>query len=253
LKSRLSHIIIDQVSKKYKASNEASLEGISMRIDANEKFGILGPNGAGKTTLISIMCGLLDATAGSVSYYNQDQEEISGTELKTAIGFVPQDYAFYHELTPLQNLDYFGAMYNLSRDMIVQRSDKLLAVLGLSDVAKKKVGAFSGGMKRRVNLAIGLLHDPSILFLDEPTVGVDVQSKFAIMQFLEGLSASTTIIYTSHHLAEAENFCDSIALLDHGKLLAMDRTKSLIAQHGSADLETLFINLTGEGYRDQHV
>jgi ABC-2 type transport system ATP-binding protein len=172
-------------------------------------------------------------------------------EQKSRIGFVPQEYAFYQELTPRQNLDYFGAMYNLSKDTLTQRREHLLEVLGLQKAADKKVGTFSGGMKRRVNLAIGIIHQPDILFLDEPTVGVDVQSRNAIIRYLQNINQTgTTIIYTSHHMAEAEEFCKHIALIDHGKLMAAGELDSLKKQHSVASLQSLFINLTGEAYRD---
>jgi len=245
-----SYIDIIQVSKKYKNADQESLKNLSVQIPIHSKFGILGPNGAGKTTLISILCGIIEPTHGRVDYFINN-EKITPFLLKYKIGYVPQEYAFYEELTPLQNLSYFGAFYNLSKQEIKTKSDVLLSVLGLESVTNKRIKTFSGGMKRRVNLAIGLIHDPEILFLDEPTVGVDAQSKFAIIKFLENLNKSgTTIIYTSHHLSEAENFCSHIALIDKGKLVANNLLGDLIEQNQAANLEDLFIKLTGEDYRD---
>jgi ABC-2 type transport system ATP-binding protein len=200
--------------------------------------------------LISILCGIIEQTSGKISYYNTFGE-ISASARRTAIGFVPQEYAFYQELTPRQNLDYFGAMYNLSKTKLVARREELLDVLGLSKWADKKVGTFSGGMKRRVNLSIGIIHEPAILFLDEPTVGVDVHSKNAIIKYLQEINGlGTTIIYTSHHMSEAEEFCNRIALIDNGKVIANGVLTELLKDNQSESLQSLFIKLTGEEYRD---
>ena len=237
-------VVVDNVSKRYKKAEEYSLQQVSFTIFRGDRFGILGPNGAGKTTLISILCGIMHLSSGDVTY--------NSSELKhNIIGFVPQDFAFYNELTASQNLEYFGALYNLSRKEIKERSENVLTLLGLSNVANKKVKTFSGGMKRRLNLAIGILHDPSVLFLDEPTVGVDIQSKNAIIQFLHKLNKQgTTIIYTSHHLSEAEEFCNKIAILDYGKLIAFDEISALKETHEAGTLMDVILKLTGEGYRD---
>lgn len=246
----LSCIEIENVSKKYSGAAENSLSGISIHINQSDIFGLLGPNGAGKTTLISILCGIIPASGGEIRFYH-DGRELTQTERRHTTGYVPQDFAFYQELTPRQNLDYFGAMYNLSSKKVVQRREELLDVLGLSRFGDQKVGTFSGGMKRRVNLAIGIIHEPRILFLDEPTVGVDVQSKNAIIRYLQHInSMGTTMIYTSHHMAEAEEFCNHIAFIDGGKVIADGDLTSLLQIHHSSSLQALFIKLTGEAYRD---
>lgn len=243
-------IEVRNVYKRYKAAQEDSLSGVSLRITQGDVFGLLGPNGAGKTTLISVLCGIIPVSSGNVQFYH-DGEPYSEAERKRRIGFVPQEYAFYQELSPRQNLDYFGAMYNLSKTQLEERREHLLQVLGLEKAADKKVGTFSGGMKRRVNLAIGIIHQPQILFLDEPTVGVDVQSRNAIIRYLQQINQDgTSIIYTSHHMSEAEEFCKNIALIDHGKVIAAGELQDLKTQHAVANLQTLFINLTGEEYRD---
>ena len=180
-----------------------------------------------------------------MTYQTENNTDITGINLKKIIGFVPQEYAFYHELTPVQNMNYFGSLYNLSREEIKQKTDSLLSILGLADVAHKKINTFSGGMKRKVNLAIGLIHSPSILFLDEPTVGVDVQSKLSIIEFLtETSKQGTTIIYTSHHLSEAESFCDEILLISKGNIVTNGPTKDIIQKNNANDLQSLFIKLT---------
>jgi ABC-2 type transport system ATP-binding protein len=241
----LASIDINNISKKYKTATTESLSNVSFSIKAGKTIGILGPNGAGKTTLISILCGLIEATLGSVSYQTENNKTITGVDLKKIIGFVPQEYAFYHELTPVQNMNYFGSLYNLSKDEIKEKTDSLLSILGLTDVANKRINTFSGGMKRKINLAIGLIHNPAILFLDEPTVGVDVQSKLSIIAFLKAIrNQGTTIIYTSHHLSEAEDFCDELLLISKGKIVANGSTKKLIEEYKSEDLQSLFIKLT---------
>lgn len=243
-------IELHNVSKKYAKSSRYSLEELSFSIIKGEKLGVFGPNGAGKTTLMSILCRIIPQTSGDVHYRDNDKN-VSNKEFLNSIGYVPQDFSFYSELSPYQNLRYFGTLYNIPKAELKSRIEKLLTVLGLNQVMHKKVQTFSGGMKRRVNLAIGIINNPSILFLDEPTVGVDVQSKNAIMTYLEELNKNgTTIIYTSHHLNEAEEFCDKIVLLDHGKLIAHDDLKALINKHNAEDLQALFLQLTGIAYRD---
>ncbi|MCH2045885.1 MAG: ABC transporter ATP-binding protein [Saprospiraceae bacterium] len=245
-----TRIRITDIRKRYPKAYRESLCGLGFEIQTGEKFGILGPNGAGKTTLISILCGILQPSSGGVQYLDRGVP-VQFREIRKELGFVPQDYAYFEELTPVQNLEYFGALYNLNKKEIRKNTEYLLEVLNLSNVARKPVHTFSGGMKRRVNLAIGIIHQPTILFLDEPTVGIDVQSKLAIIRFLNELNTSgTTIIYTSHHLSEAEQFCDRIVLVDQGKKIAMGPTKALLQQHKLKDLQDLFIQFTGEGYRD---
>lgn len=243
-------IKIKNLAKRYEGATIDSLQNVSLTISAGDKYGILGPNGAGKTTLISILCGILEASSGLVEY-RFDGKVVDYKTIQAKIGFVPQEYALYQELTAVQNLEYFGAMYNLNKQEIAQRTYEILKTLGLSSVAHKKIQTFSGGMKRRVNLAIGIIHQPSILFLDEPTVGVDVQSKVAILRFLNELNEQgTTIIYTSHHLSEAQEFCNRIALIDQGKIIIKGDLKSLLKEHQAVDLKSLFIAFTGEEYRD---
>tara|TARA_Y100000782_G_C10188984_1_gene269079 strand:- start:1359 stop:2102 length:744 start_codon:yes stop_codon:yes gene_type:complete len=236
--------IID-VRKKYPDAPFYSLKGVNLTINTQEKYGILGPNGAGKTTLISILCRVLEPSEGDVRYFS-GEKEILPPEFQTKLGYVPQEYAFYEELTPIQNLDFFGAMYGVGRKEIRSRALSVLDRIGLSDVAHKKVNSFSGGMKRKVNLAIGIIHNPEVLILDEPTVGVDIQSKISILSFLDELNRSgTTIIYTSHHLDEAQEFCTRIAFLDQGNIVDEGATNELLAKHNASTLKELFITLSG--------
>lgn len=240
-------LTISNLSKQYKAAGRDALSKVSISVSKGSRFGIIGPNGAGKTTLISIVCGLIEASEGSFEY--NYERTLSSLEKKKFIGYVPQDFSFYEELSPKQNFDFFGAMNGLSNSEIKDNSSQLAQILGLKEVFNKKVKDFSGGMKRRVNLAIGMLHKPEILFLDEPTVGVDVQSKYAIFNYLKKINEEgCSIIYTSHHLAEAEDFCTDLAIIDHGKLLVQGKTSDLVKE---GTLEKLFIELTGEEFRDQ--
>lgn len=243
-------IEINQLTKRFSGKSTPALDSISLSISKGEKFGLFGPNGAGKTTLISILCGIIKADTGSVNY-RVNEKEFSPKSILPYIGFVPQDFAFYSELTPYQNLMYFGRLHKIPKEQLKEKVDFLLKVVGLEHVKSKKIQSFSGGMKRRINLAIGLVNDPEILFLDEPTVGVDVQSKVAIINLLEELNKNgTTIIYTSHHLKEAENFCDRIALLDNGKIIGVGELKDLLIENSVEDLEELLIQLTGNTLRD---
>ncbi|MES2331837.1 MAG: ABC transporter ATP-binding protein [Bacteroidota bacterium] len=226
---------------------------LSLQVPAGIRFGLFGPNGAGKTTLMNLMTGLLSFTKGSI--------ELNGNEIKKKdksinrlFGFIPQDFSFYQELTPVENLQFFGAWSGLKSAAIKQRTDELLDVLGLTEVRNKPVEKFSGGMKRRVNLAIGVIHEPSILFLDEPTVGVDVQTRHAIIHYLKEMNKKgTTLVYTSHQLSEAEDLCEEIALIDQGRIIANGRTDSLLLAHKQNGLEELFLELTGKNYRNADV
>jgi len=247
-----SIIKIESLSKKYKNADQYSLNNVSLDIHEGEIFGLLGPNGAGKTTLISMLCGLIKPTSGhftidDLNYTNH------ALKIKRIIGVVPQEYALYPTLTARENLHYFGSMYGLKSNDLKDKVIEALDLLGLLKFADKRIDTFSGGMKRRINLIAGILHNPKVLFLDEPTVGVDVQSKNAIIDYLKVLNQNgTTIIYTSHHLAEAEDFCTNIAILDRGRIFAQGTPSSLIDSTEEArNLEEVFISLTGKDFRDE--
>lgn len=244
-------IKIEQVSKKYKDAENFSVFDLNLLIHEKEIFGLLGPNGAGKTTLISILCSLIKPTSGSFSIDGLTYQK-NKNQLKQLIGIVPQEYALYPSLSAFENLKYFGSMYGLKGNFLDEKINNALDHLGLIAFAHKKIDTFSGGMKRRVNLIASILHNPKVLFLDEPTVGVDVQSKNVIIEFLQELNKNgTTIIYTSHHLNEAEIFCTRVAIIDHGKLIIKGKPKELIEKNeGSHNLEDVFISLTGKALRD---
>lgn len=244
-------IQLNQLSKKYKGTDFYSVSEMDLAIEKGEIFGLLGPNGAGKTTLISMLSSLIKPTSGSflIDGLNFQQHK---NQLKQLIGIVPQEYALYPTLTAFENLSYFGNMYGLKGKPLKENIRTHLENLGLLNFSHKKIDTFSGGMKRRINLIASILHKPKVLFLDEPTVGVDVQSKNVIIEHLKQLNATgTTIIYTSHHLNEAENFCSKVAIIDHGRLICKGRSKALIAENANAsNLEELYIDLTGTELRD---
>lgn len=242
-------IEINNLGFAYAENTGVVFENFNLTIAAGERFGLLGPNGAGKTTLMNLITGVLRAQKGNIRIFGKNISTQS-TEAKRLFGFVPQHHSFYQELSPVENLEFFGAWAGMNRTAIKQRTNELLSVLGLSAVGNKPVSKFSGGMKSRVNLAIGVIHRPQILFLDEPTTGVDVQSRHAVIQYLKELNkAGTTLVYTSHLLSEAENLCTRVALLDNGKIIVEDSLSNLL-QSEPGGLETLFLNLTGRNYRD---
>jgi ABC-2 type transport system ATP-binding protein len=244
-------IQINQLSKKYKGAENFSVSELSLNIDEQEIFGLLGPNGAGKTTLISMLSSLIKPTSGSFTINSLNYQE-NKKALKQLIGIVPQEYALYPSLTAFENLSYFGSTYNLKGKVLKEKISKHLETLGLTDFANKKISTFSGGMKRRINLIASILHKPKVLFLDEPTVGVDVQSKNVIIDHLKQLNATgTTMIYTSHHLNEAEDFCTRVAIIDNGKIISKGKPKTLVSEHQDArNLEDVFLAITGKALRD---
>jgi ABC-2 type transport system ATP-binding protein len=242
-------VSVEKVNFRYANNAELALSNIDLKISAGDRFGLFGPNGAGKTTLISMMTGLLKPSSGRVQLFGMDAA--ADRNAKKIFGYVPQDFAFYDELTPVENLEFFGAWSGLNRSRVKKRTDELLTVLGLNEVRNKVLKTFSGGMKRRLNIAIGVIHEPKILFLDEPTVGVDVQTRFAIIDYLKQLNAQgATLIYTSHLLQEAQDLCKHIALIDDGKIILNDDLEKLLIEHDKEGLEELFLNLTGKAYRD---
>jgi ABC-2 type transport system ATP-binding protein len=243
-------IDITDMEFRYPDNTDLSFSHFNLKIKKGERFGLFGPNGAGKTTLMNLMAGVLRPDDGRITLLDHD---VSGHHktVNKLFGFVPQDLSFYPELSTVENLEFFGAWSGLNGRKIKQRTNELLNILGLEEVRDKPVQKFSGGMKRRVNLAIGVIHNPPILFLDEPTVGVDVQTRHAIITYLRTLNEKgTTLIYTSHQLSEAEDLCEHIALLDNGKIITHGNIHALLKEHKNESLEDLFINLTGKEYRN---
>ncbi len=234
----------------------AAVDGVTFGIDEGETFGLLGPNGAGKTTSISMICGLLEPDGGEV--------EVGGIPIttrstagKSEIGLVPQDLAIYPDLTAAENLTFFGKLYGMKGPPLADRVNEVLGVIGLSDRRDDLVKEYSGGMKRRLNIGIGLLHRPRLLILDEPTVGVDPQSRNAILESVESLSAEgMAVLYTTHYMEEAERLCDRVAIIDEGTIKAEGTRRDLVSMVGekdrvaitaSGDVEAAASDLTGLG------
>ncbi len=208
-----------------------ALDGISFEVEKAATFGLLGPNGAGKTTTISILCGLIKPDSGTVTL--NGKSDPSRMDVRSRLSVVPQSLAIYEELTARENLKFFGRMYDLSGKTLQKRVDYCLELAGLQKRDKQSAAKFSGGMKRRLNLACSLMHDPDIILLDEPTAGVDPQSRNSIFHTIDSFKAEgKTILYTTHYMEEAQRLCDRILILDMGKVLAIGSLNELISAHG---------------------
>ena len=242
-------ISIEGLSFRYPGRRENCLNDLNLKVEQGERFGLFGPNGAGKTTLLHLLTSIIRFREGTISYFGEPFRASSVQKRK--LGFVPQEYAFYEDLTPVENLYFFAAQYGLSLRESKSRAEELLDVMGLKKVSGIRVREFSGGMKRRLNLAIGVIHQPVILILDEPTVGVDVQTRHSIIEYLLELnSRGTTLVYTSHQLYEAEKLCNRVALMDEGRILVHDNLDDIAGNEKANRLEALFLSLTGKALRD---
>jgi ABC-2 type transport system ATP-binding protein len=227
--------VLDCVDLRKRFGEVEAVRGVSFRIGEGETYGLLGPNGAGKTTTISMVCGLLEPDAGEVLVAGQPLTTRS-VAAKAAIGYVPQELAIYPDLSARENLSFFARLYGLPPDAARARVDEVLAVIGLADRASEQTKNFSGGMQRRLNIGIGLLHRPRLLILDEPTVGVDPQSRNAILESVERLSGEgMAVLYTTHYMEEAERLCDRIGIVDLGQLQAEGTRAELVSLVGEHD------------------
>jgi ABC-2 type transport system ATP-binding protein len=224
---------IKNLTKSY--GDVVALDRFSLALEKGEVLGLLGPNGAGKTTLISILAGTVRDFTGTVTF--QGRNLFADRSLKNRLGIVPQDMAFYDELSAMDNLLFWGGLYDVPRADLKRRAAELLELVELAGRAKEPVKNFSGGMKRRLNTAIGLLHKPDLLLLDEPTVGIDVQAKVSILEIIRSIGASgTSVIFTTHQLFEVETTCSRIAIMDHGRILAQGTLDELIHIVGERDV-----------------
>jgi linearmycin/streptolysin S transport system ATP-binding protein len=225
----VSAIRVEGLRKSY--GDLLAVDGVSFDIRQGETFGLLGPNGAGKTTTIGMIVGTLRPDSGSVRL--DGHEDPTRPAVRHLVGAAPQALALYSELTGEENLAFFGRLYGLSGSRLRERVEWALTFSGLADRRKDRVSAYSGGMQRRLNLVAGLLHDPPVVVLDEPTVGVDPQSRNLIFENIDSLKLQgRTILYTTHYMEEAERLCDRVAIMDHGKILASDTVNALLRQHG---------------------
>ena len=240
--------------KKY--GDLQAVAGISLTVQPGQIVGLLGPNGAGKTTTVSMLTGLTAPDRGTVIVDGITLTE-TANDAKRKLGLVPQEIALYEELGAEANLRLVGALYGIEGKLLDERVNAALALVGLADRARDKPSKFSGGMKRRLNIACALVHDPDVLLLDEPTVGVDPQSRNAIFENLETLrDRGKALLYTTHYMEEAERLCDRIVIIDHGKVVASDTRENLL-KLGTApivpkgpSLESVFLQLTGSALRD---
>jgi ABC-2 type transport system ATP-binding protein len=244
-------LVAKNLTKHYPGMEQPALDKLDLCIRQGEIFGLLGPNGAGKTTTISILSTILRPTSGSVSLKQVDLLR-HPMQARRIIGVVPQDIALYPDLSAWENLSYFGRLHGLRGDHLTDSIRTALIAVGLEDRARQSVASFSGGMKRRVNLAAGFLHGPELLFLDEPTVGVDIQSRQLIMDKLKEIKdAGTTMIYTTHYMEEAHQLCNRVAIMDHGRILVQGTPQDLVEKSSDCNnLGELFLQLTGRQLRD---
>ena len=251
--------MIKAVGLRKAYGERVAVDGVDLDLPAGRTFGLLGPNGAGKTTTILMLVGALAPDAGTVDVAGE------GAPVKPAvrkkIGVAPQALAIYPELSAAENLSFFGGLYGLAGRALAERVRWCLDFAGLADRAKDRVATFSGGMQRRLNMACALVHDPQVILFDEPTVGVDPQSRNHIFDAIEALKKEErTILYTTHYMEEAARLCDRVAIMDRGKILDVDSVDALIERHGGApvtktivergDLEAVFLKLTGRKLRD---
>ena len=234
-------LVVDGLVHRY--GDLVAVDGVSFRIGEGETYGLLGPNGAGKTTTISMVAGIIPAQSGTITVAGE-QVTPRHNEVRRHIGLVPQDLAVYPDLTARENLAFFGRLQRMARAELDRRIDEVLDLIGLADRAKDRAKEFSGGMKRRLNIGIGLLHRPRLLILDEPTVGVDPQSRNSILESVEALAGEgMAVLYTTHYMEEAERLCDRIAIIDGGRLQAEGTKGELIRLTGGVD----HIRLSGSG------
>jgi ABC-2 type transport system ATP-binding protein len=236
---------VKNLSKKY--GDFAAVKGISFEIPEGEIFSLLGPNGAGKTTTISMLSTLFAPTGGeaTIGGHSIVKEPMA---VRNLIGVVPQELAVYDELTGRENLVFWGQMYGLAGRMLRHRVDEVLEQIGLSDKAKQRVKTYSGGMKRRVNIGVGLLHKPRLLFMDEPTVGIDPQSRRAILDSVKDLNRQgMTVLYTTHYMEEAQELSNRVGIIDHGELIALGTQDELTRQVGENDKLILHIDESQNG------
>lgn len=231
---------VENLNKQY--GDFTAVDGVSLHAGEGHVFGLLGPNGAGKSTTINCISGLLAPTSGHIGIAGFDIVN-EGKKAKSSLGVVPQELALYEDLPAIENLGYWGKAYGLRGDALEARVREVLEHIGLADRAKDLPKTFSGGMKRRLNFGCGIVHKPKVLLLDEPTVGVDPQSRQRLFEMVEAeRDAGACVLYTTHYMEEAERLCDSLAIIDHGKLIAEGTVDELKAQLGARDV----LQLSGE-------
>ena len=241
-------IAIEGLTKDF--GDVRAIDGLTLTIPEGEVFGLLGPNGSGKTTTVNCLTGLLKPTAGRMSVGGFDVQT-QGDEARSVIGVSPQETAVYPYLTGRENVKLFGELQSVPKKTLDGRTDYVIEKVGLMEEEGRRVGKYSGGMKRRVSIAMALVSDPSVVLLDEPTVGMDPQGRRAVWDFILDLrDKGKTIVITTHHMEEAQELCDEVGIIDHGKLIALGSPDDLKVKYGAKDLEDVFLQLTGRTIRE---
>jgi len=236
-------IVINDLTKKF--NDVTAVTRLNLEIRKGEMFGLLGPNGAGKTTTISMLCGLLTPTSGSAQIGGFDISR-EPRKVKELIGVCPQEAAVFKFLTGMENLELFGDLHGMDRHAVKQRATELVNQADFADSARRRTKGYSGGMKRQLNLMIALISDPEIVFLDEPTVGMDARARRRTWEFIGSLTEQgKTVILTTHYIEEAQALSDRVGIIDYGELIALGTPTGLMAEHGAKDLEAVFLNITG--------
>ena len=242
-------ISVVNLVKRYE--DVTAVDGLSFDVEVGEIFGLLGPNGAGKTTAINVLCGLLEPTSGNATVLGFDVQKES-SKIKEKIGVCPQEPAFFPYLTGRENIELIGNLHCMPKKEIKERTDWILERVGLGEGSRRRAGKYSGGMVRRMSLAMALVNAPEIAFLDEPTVGMDPQSRRATWGLIKDLKEKgSTVILTTHYIEEAEALADRVGIIDHGRLIALDTPTALMGEHGAENLEEVFIKLTGRRIREE--
>jgi len=241
-------IEIKGLTKRY--ADVTAVDGLNLVIGKGELFGLLGPNGSGKTTTINCLSGLVKPTSGSMKVLGFDVETETA-KVRAVLGVSPQETAVYTHLSGRENIEFFGSLYSVPKEVLAKNTESLVQKLGLVEDAGRRVGKYSGGTKRRVSIAMALVQDPKVVFLDEPTVTMDPQSRRAMWDVIRQLkSEGKTIVLTTHYMEEAEELCDRVGIIDHGRLIELGAPGELKAKHGAKTLEDVFLGLTGRTIRE---
>ena len=236
MSSQTSYVVVNDVNHTYSGSISPALSGIDISIPKGACYGLLGPNGAGKSTLISLLTGMVNIQSGSITINGQNIDK-KGRSLRSISAIAPQDLAFYPKLTVKENLNFFAGSYKLSKSQAAENTEFACKVCDLESFMSKRSEALSGGLKRRLNLAIALMNKPEILYLDEPTVGIDARSRQTILDAISQMhELGTTIVYTSHYMEEVEAICDHIGIIDHGRLIAQDSMENFLKKANKQSL-----------------
>ncbi|MHA2003019.1 MAG: ABC transporter ATP-binding protein [Candidatus Thorarchaeota archaeon] len=242
-------IRIENLTKKFE--EVTAVDDLSLKIGWGELFGLLGPNGAGKTTVINVLSTLLEPTNGVAAVADHDVV-FDADAVREIIGVCPQEPAFYEHLTGRENIELFGDLHDVPRDILKERVENMLEKIGMGEDADRRAGQYSGGMIRRVSTVMALISDPQVALLDEPTVAMDPVSRRAVWEFIRELKSNgKAIILTTHYMEEAEELCDRVGIIDQGKLIALGSPTELMEKHNAENLEEVFIKLTGKQLREE--